>query len=123
MKLKTLQPRIGTLNTDIGTSRRLRAPDAAARQAVYSSRRWRERVRPAKLARDPLCQRCMYLGLTVRAEHVDHWQPLAQAGDAWSDTNLISLCHPCHSVKTACEKNGSPFPEVAPSAPRTAGIA
>lgn len=103
-------------------------------QKVYGSRRWREHVRPQKLARDPYCQavavetgpdgwpvtkQCRYL-----AEHVDHWQPLSNGGDAWADGNLISLCHGHHSEKTAAEQNGKPVPfTVTPSAKRVLTLA
>ena len=115
MKLQTLKPSLPMLDT-------LRAAPALPsecndRRRVYESRRWRERVRPAKLRRDPLCQRCLFLGLTHKAEHIDHWTPIAQGGDPWSDDNLVSLCASDHSIKTACEQKGEAFPEVARSNP------
>jgi 5-methylcytosine-specific restriction endonuclease McrA len=93
------------------------------RRKFYDTARWRHHVRPAKLARDPMCQRCAYLGLLVPARHVDHWTPLAQGGHPTADANLVSLCHEHHSEKTLAEQNGTPFFEIVPGSPSTYTLA
>ncbi|MDB6077006.1 MAG: hypothetical protein JWO82_753 [Akkermansiaceae bacterium] len=35
------------------------------------------------------------------AKHVDHVRPLNQGGNKFDGSNLQSLCHSCHSKKTA----------------------
>lgn len=98
------------------------------RQAIYSSRRWREEVRPAKLMRDPLCQALLTVTgpdgwpttapCGALAKHVDHWVPISKGGAEWDASNHVSLCHRCHSRKTIAEQHGKPCPfEHVPSAP------
>ena len=117
MKLARLKPRISALvprfTSSIGHDLR----------HTYDSRCWRDHVRPAKLAADPLCQRCKYLARATAAEHVDHRIPLRQGGASFDWANLVSLCRPCHSSKTQCEQAGEPFPEVAASAAEPIGYA
>lgn len=91
-----------------------RAPDprptAAARG--YGSR-W-QRARLAHLAANPLCVRCEAEGRVTEATDVDHHIP--HRGDYtlfWDESNWRSLCHSCHSKKTATEDGGG-FPR-APS--------
>lgn len=55
--------------------------------------RW-ARVRRMKLARDPLCERCIAKGATVnRAELVHHKDRNPKNNN---EANLESLCHWCH---------------------------
>jgi 5-methylcytosine-specific restriction endonuclease McrA len=67
----------------------------------FVNRRDWDRIRNAKLAADPWCERC---GPPVLAEHVDHIAPRTSEGENNSDTNLMSLCARCHGRKTASEK-------------------
>lgn len=60
-------------------------------------RTW-QRLRLAHLGRQPLCVRC-----AKPAKHVDHIQPIAKGGPRLDPANLQSLCHSCHSRKTATE--------------------
>jgi 5-methylcytosine-specific restriction endonuclease McrA len=87
-----------------------------ARLQVYNSSRWRYTVQPAKLRRDPLCQRHLALSKVVVATQVDHWQPISKGGEIWLESNLVSLCAACHSEKTQAEQrgHGPPF-DIAPS--------
>lgn len=120
-KLGKLQPRTASLGASKGVtkfSKKLHNEDTRERKRFYDSKLWDD-TRRAKLARDPLCQCCKYQGKDVRAEHVDHWTPLADAGHRTHDDNLVSLCLPCHTRKTMCEREGKPFPSIAPSAPRS----
>lgn len=72
-------------------------------QRGYDSR-WR-RIRMMQLRQHPLCVECARQGLTVPATDVDHIQPLAEGGTHAFD-NLQSLCHSCHSKKTAAQSLG-----------------
>lgn len=84
----------------------------AGRKRFYSSDNW-TRTRAYKLSVDPVCQ-CA--GCTVcspgadracakAATHVDHIAPLRVSPmRALDEDNLQSLCHACHSAKTAVEK-------------------
>ena len=55
------------------------------------------------LARHPLCAHCLKRGFTTPATEVDHIKPLRQGGARLDQTNLQSLCKPCHSRKTRQE--------------------
>jgi len=70
---------------------------AAARRGYDAS--WR-RIRIAHLRREPLCRFCAEKGVVTAATDVDHVVALA-AGGTHDDTNLRSLCHSCHSARTA----------------------
>ncbi|MEC7815831.1 HNH endonuclease signature motif containing protein [Marinobacter alkaliphilus] len=56
---------------------------------------------------NPLCAECSRQGRITAATDVDHIIP--HRGDLklfWSRSNWQSLCHPCHSRKTAREDGG-----------------
>lgn len=57
-----------------------------------------------KLAQDPLCQiKTHCIGITAAVE-VDHVVPIRERPDLRLDmSNLQSVCHACHSAKTARE--------------------
>jgi 5-methylcytosine-specific restriction enzyme A len=99
-----------------------RDEDQRARKRFYDSAQW-EHARAAKLRRDPYCQCCAAMGIITPALHVDHWKAIAAGGDRLSDENLVSLCLPCHSRKTLCERNGTKFPAITPSRPRHFSLA
>lgn len=65
---------------------------------VYDKRYWRDRIRPAQLRRKPVCEHCEVSGKITIATDVDHID-----GDPTNNSidNLQSLCHSCHSIKTA----------------------
>ena len=57
-----------------------------------------QKVRAAKLAEEPLCRTCMAQGRVTEATEVHHEQPISERRDLrLTPSNLISLCHPCHS--------------------------
>lgn len=122
IKPHRLPPRLSTLEPRVATHQPRRDEGQQRRKKLYNSSRWQQ-TRAAKLRRDPLCQCCLYEGLTTEAVHVDHWTPLAEGGAETEDANLISLCLPHHSAKTMAERNGTPYPQIVPSKPRTWGIA
>ena len=63
-----------------------------------------KRLRPEQLLREPFCRECAKYGVRKLASDVDHIIP--HRGD-WTlfvdPNNLQSLCHRCHSRKTATE--------------------
>ena len=65
------------------------------------SAEWRQ-IRAQVLAEEPLCRMCKARGLVVAATDVDH---IIDSREDFSDDNrrenLQSLCHECHSIKTA----------------------
>lgn len=70
----------------------------------YTSERWR-RFRALQLELEPLCRICSAHGRTTRATCVDHVTPVSGPDDArFLDFAAVqSLCHRCHSIKTATE--------------------
>lgn len=46
------------------------------------------------------------MGVHTPAKHVDHVVPVARGGAELDASNLQSLCHPCHSRKTALHDGG-----------------
>lgn len=73
---------------------------------VYDTQLWRKKIRPGKLAVNPLCEQCEAAGRVVVASEVDHITPIEAGGDPYDFDNLRSLCKPCHSRKTATEDGG-----------------
>jgi len=67
------------------------------RQKFYRSKLWRS-TREHKLRRDPLCQHCKAAGRLEPATQVHHVKERLDRPDlAFDQTNLESLCAPCHS--------------------------
>ena len=91
----------------------------------YNTAAW-QRLRKAKLSRDPLCEDCQAMGRITSANHVDHCHAISDGGEAFPSLDeLSSKCGPCHSAKTArgaeagavrsnkprrgCDANGNPL--------------
>jgi 5-methylcytosine-specific restriction protein A len=75
---------------------------------LYYTAAWRDR-RAAQLLREPFCKICEAEGRRRYATDVDHVKP--HKGDKVlfdDDNNLQSLCHSCHSRKTAAERQAPP---------------
>lgn len=71
---------------------------------MYQTAMWQDELRPEQLLREPFCRECARYGLRVRATDVDHIVDHKGDWHVFCDTtNLESLCHPCHSRKTARE--------------------
>lgn len=69
-------------------------------------RKWREESK-RYLAEHPWCEHCKVAGRREPATEVDHIKP--HKGDKklfWDRKNWQSLCHSCHSKKTAGEDGG-----------------
>lgn len=71
---------------------------------MYTTPEWRDDLRPAQLLREPWCRECARHGRRVRATDVDHIVDHKGDWERFCDrSNLESLCHSCHSRKTARE--------------------
>ena len=80
-------------------------PRLSAAQRGYGHR-WRK-LRDWFIRAHPYCEECLKKGIMTLATDVDHIQP--HKGDArllFDVSNLQSLCHECHSRKTAGEDGG-----------------
>lgn len=76
------------------------------RDYLYNTRAWKQ-LRERQLAQQPWCVDCLSLGIYTPATDVDHVD--AHRGDRakfFDINNLQSLCHSCHSRKTATEVFG-----------------
>ena len=108
-RLRTLEPRIKELPPRLKEAPSVRAPrkranktgrDADPRRTLpLTSAAWRK-LRAYILNESPLCEHCAPLGLVVPATDVDHVD--GNPGNN-SMANLQSLCHACHSRKTAAD--------------------
>ena len=81
-----------------------RSAEARQYRRLYQTPAWRSQ-RLAKLAADPLCERCVRMGDITEATVVHH--RIAHRGDLrlfWSDDNLQSLCAPCHDGEAQAEE-------------------
>lgn len=110
-KLAKLEPRVATLNTAV-TGQRYSELRGTAAQRGYTYR-W-QRYRISWLRDHPLCgdrvdgrsdehSLCTRDGLVTPATDVDHIDRVTGPDDPrfWDPTNHQSLCHACHSTKTA----------------------
>lgn len=81
-----------------------RSEEAKSWRWMYQTDGWTKDLRPNQLLAEPFCRECARRGDRVRATDVDHI--LDHKGD-WAKftdrSNLESLCHSCHSRKTARE--------------------
>jgi 5-methylcytosine-specific restriction endonuclease McrA len=64
---------------------------------ITGTRRWRDRTKPAVLARDNWT--CRYCG--AHADQVDHVDPVSRGGDPWDKDGLVACCSPCNARKNA----------------------
>ena len=70
----------------------------------YRQKRWfslRDRVRKE----EPFCRECGKLGRQVLTTEIDHIKPVRLGGEKYDRTNVQGLCTPCHSRKSALERN------------------
>lgn len=80
--------------------------ESAAWHRWYSLPIWTDDLRPAQLLREPFCRECARRGIRPcpRATDVDHIRDHKGDWSLFADpANLESLCHSCHSRKTAKE--------------------
>ena len=79
------------------------SPAAIMARRLYADPKW-VRASKAFLRDNPLCVDCLELNVVEPATDVDHIEP--HKGDRkrfWTRSNWQSLCHRCHSRKTAHE--------------------
>lgn len=82
----------------------VRGADAKHWHRLYDLPVWRRDIRPMQLVREPWCRECARYGVSTKATEVDHVVPHRGSLDLFLDRgNLQSLCHTCHSRKTAAE--------------------
>lgn len=85
-----------------------RSEEAQAWRWMYGTPEWRDDLRPNQLLAQPFCAECAKAGRRVYATDVDHIKPHRGDWAVFTDrANLQSLCHSCHSRKTAEEMRGS----------------
>ncbi len=77
---------------------------------LYDTDAW-QRLRLVVLSGNPYCVHCRdRRGVLTPATQVDHIRPVREyAEGALDPANLQSLCHSCHSSKTATEERGGPM--------------
>lgn len=81
-----------------------RSAEAKSWRWMYSTSEWKDNLRPQQLLEQPFCVECAKRGLRVRATDVDHVVDHKGSWAVFTDRgNLQSLCHGCHSRKTAAE--------------------
>lgn len=67
--------------------------------------KWRTKIQPAQLAREPRCRECLKEGVVTEATLADHIIPKPHGSD--DPSNLQSLCVAHHAQKTARETRGT----------------
>lgn len=108
-RLKAIALRLPTLRAQrVKPAGEAPNPDATPRQR---GRPWQRR-RDRQLQQQPLCASCARRGITTLAREVDHKVPLHRGGKD-DETNMQSLCIPCHKAKTAAERGGYRIPTAA----------
>lgn len=84
----------------------------------YNTQRW-QRLRKAKLARQPLCEDCRACGIVTPANVADHINPVRLGGPAFPPIDgLRSLCASCHGAKTARGPEAGAVQTTRPRLPR-----
>lgn len=71
-------------------------------QRLYSTARWKRR-RAAQLRKQPWCEECQRSDVWTPATDADHIVPHRGDERLFFTGALQSLCHTCHSKKTATE--------------------
>ena len=80
-----------------------RSQEAQAWRWMYQTQDWKT-LRSEQLLREPWCRECAQHGIRTRATDVDHIRDHKGDWAVFIDaSNLQSLCHSCHSRKTAAE--------------------
>ena len=74
-------------------------------QSFYNSTRWRRIAKQYKES-NPLCVKCLENDIAEPAAVVAHITRIKAGGDPYDESNLQSLCHKCHNIKSAKERHG-----------------
>lgn len=83
-------------------------------QKFYHSQRWTKLSRSYR-SKHPLCVECLKHGRYVKAQVVDHIEPIRTAkgwSNRWNENNFQSLCIACHNRKTEDDKKKFHFKKV-----------
>ena len=81
-----------------------RSEEARSWHWMYLTDEWTKDLRPTQLLNEPFCRECARRGIRIRATDVDHITDHKGDWAVFCDrSNLESLCHSCHSRKTARE--------------------
>ncbi len=100
---KTTTDHSGYCNEHINTGWENHQQGKSRHERGYGTK-W-DKLRAVILTRDMhLCQQCLREGRAAEAKTVDHITPKAHGGTD-AESNLQSLCWPCHYRKTATERN------------------
>lgn len=102
-RLQELPPRVPTLTARPPRQKTLKQKqEANGRTLALDGAAWRK-LRAVVLTEQPMCPECRDQGLLVPATEVDH-----QDNDPSNNSreNLVGLCKPHHSQKTAREMHG-----------------
>ena len=94
-----------------------------SKHRLYGTAKW-QRLRAMQLSREPWCAACLEHSHYEAATDVDHVIP--HAGDVklfFNMSNLQSLCHACHTIKTNQERGGVYASESLPTGEHKAGEA
>ncbi len=71
----------------------------------YNSTAWRK-VRASYVKQNPFCVKCRDLGRATPVDVVDHIVEIKDGGERLSYSNLQSLCHAHHNIKTSQARVG-----------------
>ena len=72
-------------------------------QTFYDSKEWRG-LRAWYVKVNPLCVVCLKNGFVKPVQVVDHIKEISDGGQPLDNSNLQSLCHAHHNIKTAAVK-------------------
>lgn len=82
----------------------IRSEESKTWRWMYQTDEWTKDLRPNQLLKEPFCRECARRGIRRRATDVDHIVDHKGDWARFTDrSNLESLCHSCHSRKTARE--------------------
>lgn len=102
-RLTTLKPRLRALPAKLQSISRSPNSDGRASRHVRGYGTAWDKLRIRILKRDNgLCLVCRDAGRLTLAQHVDHITPKAEGGTD-DESNLQSICEPCHNEKTKAE--------------------
>lgn len=83
--------------------RRSENPEERKLNRFYKTQHWRK-LRDTYIAKNPTCALCARLGRLTVGTVVDHIVERRDGGEDLNQTNLQTLCHRCHTIKTYEEK-------------------
>ena len=83
--------------------RRFENPEERRLNRFYKTSHWK-RIRDAYIAKNPTCELCAQMGRLTVGTVVDHIVERRDGGEDLDYSNLQTLCHRCHTIKTYEEK-------------------